>query len=140
VKTAYIAFEIINNVAHVEQPVRSSDGVEVWEVLPAGRVSFARHDGWYWMRRSYLSDKDMNGFPAAGTAFDGLHGPFESERAARKDMEALGAVRASVHWPTIGDPVRGFVTKPPKEYEVGYVEMIELEKGQWSEVKEVTAA
>jgi hypothetical protein len=35
VKTAYIAFEIIDGIAHVEQPVRSSDGVETWEVLPA---------------------------------------------------------------------------------------------------------
>jgi hypothetical protein len=36
-------------------------------------------------------------------------------------MEALGTMRAGVHWPTTGDPMRGYQTMPPKEFEAGYV-------------------
>jgi hypothetical protein len=135
-KTAYVLFEVVRGVAQVEQPVRGNDGVEVWEVLPTRRAEFGRwRDGWIWMRRSYFHDRDMEGVPLGELILSGIHGPFPSEREAREDMEALGAVRASVHWPTIGDPIRGFVTKPPKEYEAGYVEMIELARDQWSVVK-----
>jgi hypothetical protein len=117
-KTTYVLFEIINGTAQVLQPA-VRDGVEVWEVLPAGRAEFGGRNGWYWQRRSYLNNRDMTGFPAVGGFANALHGPFESERAAREDMAALKADRPSVHWPTMGDPIKGFVMKPPKEFEAG---------------------
>jgi hypothetical protein len=127
-KTLCTVFEIINGVAHFEQPVRGSDGAEVWEVLPARRAEFGRfREGWFWQRRSYFSDRDMEGVPAIAGYANAMHGPCESERLAREDMIAHGADKASVHWPTRGDPVRGFVTKPPKEFEqAGYVATIDL--------------
>jgi hypothetical protein len=137
-KTTYVPFEIINGTAQVLQPA-VRDGVEVWEALPAGRAEFGGRNGWYWQRRSYLNDRDMTGFPAIGGFANALHGPFESERAAREDMAALKADRPSVHWPTMGDPIKGFETRPPKEFEAGYVETIDLARDQWSIVEGTVA-
>jgi hypothetical protein len=142
VKATYVMFQISNGVALVEQPVvRGSDGVEVWEVLPTRCSEFmGRSDGWYWQRRTFLDDRDAIGFPAVAGFRNALHGPFENERAAREDMEEHGAVRASVHWPTTGDPLRGYQTMPPKEFEAGYVATIDLDRDQWLVVEGDVAA